>query len=468
MSRTDDVVFEVDEVAGKVQSVTAEIAAGDSMPEAVAYKRAFENPPSVRARKGERASILTRKRFQFAGALLLGAILPWALRGPILPGKLMEPSSVNALTGNIVAIAIAFWMRLSIEIYPGIRRSYVIFPAALTGHGLVLVWFVLTRFPYDRLELALGFLLHVCWLYMLYVFAERRVRRHIAVVPYGDIKRLLTIEQVDWLPLSRPRLHDARACSAIVADFSADLPDEWEGFLADAAVEGRIVYQVKQLWESLTGKVEIERLSENSFGSLVPARGYFYLKGLVDFVVAIALLPIALPVMTVVAAAIRLDSEGPALFRQKRIGHAGRPITVYKFRTMRPVDVAEDRSALMTSDDDDRITRVGRMLRKLRLDELPQIINILKWEMSWIGPRPEAALLSDWYTSEIPFYRYRHVVKPGITGWAQVNQGHVAQVDEVHRKLHYDFYYIKYFSPWLDVLIVFRTIKTMLTGFGSR
>jgi len=160
------------------------------------------------------------------------------------------------------------------------------------------------------------------------------------------------------------------------------------------------------------------------------------------------------------------------LFRQKRVGHAGKPITVYKFRTMRPVEVEDEdqdqRAAAMTRDDDGRITRVGRVLRNLRLDELPQIINILKWQMSWIGPRPEAQVLSIWYTSEIPFYRYRHVVKPGISGWAQVNQGHVAEVEDVHRKLYYDFYYIKYFSPWLDLLILFRTVKTMLTGWGAR
>jgi lipopolysaccharide/colanic/teichoic acid biosynthesis glycosyltransferase len=464
-SKMDNIAFEMEGFAARTR--TGGGSAGGIMPEAVAGKRVLETAPHDRGRTAERRSILTRKRFQFAGALLLGAILPWALR-IFLPGKLIEASSLNALTGNIIAISIAFWMRLSVEIYPGIRRSYVIFPAALTGHGLVLVWFVLSRFPYDRLELALGFALHVCWLYTLYVFAERRVRRHIAVVPFGDVERLIAIKQVDWLPLSRPRLHDARACSAIVADFAAELPDEWEGFLADAAVEGRIVYQVKQLWESLTGKVEIERLSENSFGSLVPARGYFYLKSLIDFVFALLLLPLALPVMAVVAVAIRLDSKGPALFRQKRVGHAGKPIIVYKFRTMRSVDVENERRALMTSDDDDRITRVGRILRTLRLDELPQIFNILKWEMSWIGPRPEAELLSRWYTSEIPFYRYRHVVKPGISGWAQVNQGHVAEVEDVYFKLHYDFYYIKYFSPWLDVLIVFRTIKTMLSGWGAR
>jgi lipopolysaccharide/colanic/teichoic acid biosynthesis glycosyltransferase len=413
-------------------------------------------------------SLVVRRRFQFAGALLIGALVPWFARGPLLPGQMFEAASLNALTGNALAVVIAFWTRLSIETYPGIRRSSVILPAALSGHGVVVVWFVLTRFPYDRVALAAGFLLHIAWLYLLYIYAERRVRRRIAIVPFGATDALHQIEGVDWHVLKRPRLADARSSSAIVADFSADLPDEWEAFLADAALAGRIVYQVKQLAESLTGRVELEHLSENSFGSLLPARGYFYLKGLVDFVLAVLVLAVALPLMALVALAIRLDSKGTILFRQKRVGHAGKPIIVYKFRTMRQVDIEDERNAAMTKADDDRITRLGHLLRKWRMDELPQIFNILKWEMSWIGPRPEAEVLSVWYTSEIPFYRYRHVVKPGISGWAQVNQGHVAAVDEVHRKLQYDFYYIKYFSPWLDVLILFRTIKTMLTGFGSR
>ena len=413
-------------------------------------------------------SLLARKRFQFVGALFIGAWLPWFARGPLLPGEMFEAASLNTFCGNVVAVLLAFWTRLSIETYPGIRRSSVILPAALTGHGVAVVWFVLTRFPYDRVGLAAGFLLHVAWLYLLYIRAERNVRRRIAVVPFGSIERLIQIRGVDWHVMKRPQLHDARACHAIVADFRADLPDEWEAFLADAALAGRIVYQVKQLSESITGRVELEQLSENSFGSLVPARGYFYFKTLADFTFALMLLPIALPIMAIVAITIRLDSKGPVLFRQKRVGHSGHPIVVYKFRTMRGVEAADDRNAAMTRSDDDRITAVGKVLRSLRIDELPQIINILRREMSWIGPRPEAEVLSVWYTSEIPFYRYRHVVKPGISGWAQVNQGHVAEVDEVHRKLQYDFYYIKYFSPWLDVLIFFRTIKTMLTGFGSR
>jgi lipopolysaccharide/colanic/teichoic acid biosynthesis glycosyltransferase len=214
--------------------------------------------------------------------------------------------------------------------------------------------------------------------------------------------------------------------------------------------------------------VELEHLSENSFGSLVPAAGYFYLKGLVDLVVALLVLPVVLPLMMIIAVCIRMDSIGPALFRQVRVGHAGKLFTVYKFRTMHCTRSEAVRAAAITAADDERITRLGKILRRLRIDELPQIFNILKGEMSWIGPRPEAQVLSQWYTSEIPFYRYRHVVKPGISGWAQVNQGHVADVNSVYTKLQYDFYYIKYFSPWLDALIFFRTLKTMLTGFGAR
>ena len=412
--------------------------------------------------------VLSRRRFQLASAALLGALLPWLARILFLPGEPFERAAVNTFVANVAAVVLAFWMRLAIESYPGIRRAYVILPSALTAHGAALAWFVFTRLPYDRLALVLGFVVHVAWLYAIFISSELGVRPRIAIVPFGRTQLLGKIADVDWLTLARPRLHDTRGCQAIVADFNADLPEEWEGFLAEAALAGRIVYQVKQLSESLTGRVELEQLSENSFGSLVPARGYFYLKSAVDFAFALFLLPIALPVMAVVAVAIRLDTDGPILFRQKRVGHAGRLITVYKFRTMREAAVGDALRAAMTGDGDERVTRTGRILRKFRLDELPQIFNILKSEMSWIGPRPEAEVLSHWYQREIPFYRYRHVVKPGISGWAQVNQGHVADVEQVHRKLQYDFYYIKYFSPWLDLLILVRTFKTVLTGFGSR
>jgi lipopolysaccharide/colanic/teichoic acid biosynthesis glycosyltransferase len=336
---------------------------------------------------------------------------------------------------------------------------------------LVMVGILLLRLDYDRIGLLLGYLLHLLWLYLVYFSVQRRSRPAIAVVPWGRVGGLQAINSVDWLIIHAPSLEDVVGSHAIVADFGAGLPDAWERFLADAALDGRIVYQVKQLSESLTGRVELEHISENSFGSLMPARSYFHLKELADFLFCLLVLPLVLPLMLVIALAIRLEDGGPVFFRQRRVGYAGRPIEIVKFRTMTPLDhraPVDARAAAMTSDGDERITRVGAFLRRTRIDELPQIWNVLKGEMSWIGPRPEAEVLSVWYTGEIPFYRYRHVVKPGISGWAAVNQGHVADVHDVHRKLQYDFYYIKYFSPWLDLLIVFRTIKTMLTGFGSR
>jgi lipopolysaccharide/colanic/teichoic acid biosynthesis glycosyltransferase len=414
--------------------------------------------------------LVSRQRFNFAGSLLLVTLLPLPLRELFFPGSTFLPSSVNSLIVNAAAVIISFWIRLSIDAYPGKRRGKTILPSISIGYGLSIAVLIMTRLPYDRFALIVGATAHLAWSYGLYSLVQRNLFQRIAIVPFGNVLGLSSIGSVHWVRLPEPNLDLVRDCDAIVADFAApDLPDEWQAFVADAALAGKVVYQVKQLSESLTGRVEIDHLSENSFGSLVPARGYFYLKTVADFVAAAALLPIALPVMGLVAIVIRAEGRGSILFRQRRVGHAGKPITVYKFRTMRTLAASgDDREAAVTLDGDDRITRVGAFLRRTRLDELPQIINILKGEMSWIGPRPEASVLSTWYTGEIPFYRYRHVVKPGISGWAQVNQGHVADVDQVHQKLQYDFYYIKYFSPWLDSLIVFSTIRTVLTGFGSR
>ena len=412
---------------------------------------------------------LLRRRFEFAGALVLAAFLPWVGSRWLISDTTFDPAVFhNSLIANLLAICLALWIRISVSTYPGLRAGQVVLPAVFVAHAAMVTLLVLARLPYHRPSLALGFGLHLIWAFAVYFFVSRRLRPKIAIVPVGATEQLQQIDTVDWRMLRAPELDQVRDCNAIVADFS-DLPDEWEAFLADAALDGRVVYQVQQLFESLTGRVQVRHLSENSFGSLVPARAYSAIKHLGDWLFAVAMLPILLPVLALTALAIRLSGGGPVLFKQRRTGRAGRQFTVYKFRTMRIAGEVEDqRQAAMTDEDDVRITRLGGFLRRSRIDELPQVWNILCGEMSWIGPRPEAEVLSAWYTGEIPFYRYRHVVRPGISGWAQVNQGHVATVDEVHAKLQYDFYYIKYFSAWLDILILFRTIKTMLTGFGSR
>jgi lipopolysaccharide/colanic/teichoic acid biosynthesis glycosyltransferase len=416
-----------------------------------------------------RASVLGRRRVQLLGAVLLAAVLPLVFRLVVTPEALWI-SSFNAFWANLVAVCLALWLRLSVEPYPGIRSSLVILPTCAAAHAAVLAFFFFTRLPYDRVAFIAGFALHVVWFYVVYFAVQRRTILQIGVVPIGAWSKLVELQGISWIKLEQPQLELAARCDAIVADFSAELSPKWEAFLADAALAGLVVYQVKPLAESLTGRVEIDHLSENSFGSLVPARGYFHLKTLIDATAVILALPLLLPVMLVAAIAILLDDGGPVFFRQRRTGHRGTPFYVVKFRTMRiALEASADaRKAAMTGDFDPRITRVGAFLRKSRIDELPQIWNILRAEMSWIGPRPEAEVLSQWYVGEIPFYRYRHVVKPGISGWAQTNQGHVAEVEDIHRKLQYDFYYIKYFSPFLDLLILFKTLKTMLTGFGAR
>jgi lipopolysaccharide/colanic/teichoic acid biosynthesis glycosyltransferase len=416
-----------------------------------------------------RQALVTRQRFAFAGALVVAGLLPFLLRVVAFPDPAFVTTSKVSLVANLSAVVIATWIRLSVGTFPGTRAGTLIAPAVAASHGVVLALLLMSRLPYDRLGILTGFVAHLVWAIGLHLAVHRRVRRRFAVVPVGTVDQLQAIEGVDWKRMRRPVLAETADCDAVVADFSADLPADWEAFLADAALAGRMVFQVKQLSESLTGRVEVAHLSENSFGSLLPARGYFHLKSAMDFFAALLLAPFVIVPMLLIALAIRIDSRGPALFRQRRLGLAGKPITVFKFRTMEVHEAGEDeRGAAMTGHEDDRITRVGAFLRRTRIDELPQIINILKGEMSWIGPRPEALVLSSWYVGEIPFYRYRHVVRPGISGWAQVNQGHVAGVDEVHQKLQYDFFYIKYFSPWLDLLILFRTVKTMATGFGSR
>ena len=290
------------------------------------------------------------------------------------------------------------------------------------------------------------------------------------LVPFGNA---LAMEEMQGFPVRRlkqPEIPEDRAAN-IVADFRADLPEEWERLLARASLAGVPVYHYKQLTESITGQVKIEHLSENSLGSLMPNRSYTPVKRLIDIIGSAILIVLLAPVMAALALLIWVEDRDSPFFVQKRTGMGGRPFRMYKFRSMTNRAPAQDedaRSNAITKDEDARITRIGGFIRKYRFDELPQLFNVLKGEMSLIGPRPEANALAEWYEENLAFYSYRNIVKPGLTGWAQVNQGHVATLEDIDVKLQYDFYYIKYFSFWLDVLIVMRTVHTVMTGFGSK
>jgi exopolysaccharide biosynthesis polyprenyl glycosylphosphotransferase len=171
--------------------------------------------------------------------------------------------------------------------------------------------------------------------------------------------------------------------------------------------------------------------------------------------------------MVLAAIAICLESEGPIIFRQERVGFQGRTFCLLKFRSMRN-DAEQDGTPRWASRDDARITRVGRILRRTRIDELPQLWNVLRGDMSFVGPRPERPFFVDQLTQHIPYYRSRHSVKPGITGWAQVRYGYGGSVEDATRKLEFDLYYMKNHSLLLDVVILLKTIRVVVLGEGVR
>jgi lipopolysaccharide/colanic/teichoic acid biosynthesis glycosyltransferase len=287
---------------------------------------------------------------------------------------------------------------------------------------------------------------------------------HIAVVPGVTTLTELPDKMLRSIKFTRLNVAPTEVdYNGVVADFSRELEPTWEHFLAFTALHGVPVYHVKQFNETINGRVAVDHLWENTLGAIVPALIYPQLKRIVDFLVAVLFLPLIAGLIGICAVLIKLDTPGPALFCQRRTGLGGRPFTMFKLRTMTHNHPGTD----FTIANDKRITRVGRILRQYRLDELPQVINILRGDMSWIGPRPEAISLAAWYERELSFYVYRHIVRPGITGWAQVHQGNVAAVDAARLKLEYDFFYIKNFSFWLDVVIVMKTVRTLVTGFGS-
>ena len=189
-------------------------------------------------------------------------------------------------------------------------------------------------------------------------------------------------------------------------------------------------------------------------------------KRVFDIVASLALLLLTFPVIGVFALIVKLDSKGPAFFRQKRVGLYGEPFYLLKLRSMR-VDAEKD-GAKWAAENDDRITRVGRFIRKVRIDELPQTWSVLKGEMSFVGPRPEVPTFVDDLQEEIPFYQERHMVKPGITGWAQINYPYGASTEDSRKKLEYDLYYAKNYTPFLDFVILLQTVRVVLWPEGAR
>jgi len=240
--------------------------------------------------------------------------------------------------------------------------------------------------------------------------------------------------------------------------------------LLDCKMRGVKVFDLSSFYERARGQVRIDSLRASW---LIYGEGFrqgvmrTVVKRFFDLLASGVLLVLALPVMLLTAIAIVLEDRGPVFYRQIRVGQNGRQFKVTKFRSMR-TDAEKDGKPKWASANDDRTTRIGRLIRKLRIDELPQLFNVLIGDMSLVGPRPERPYFVDQLTAEIPFYAVRHCVKPGVTGWAQVRYQYGASIDDAVQKLQYDLYYVKNHTLLLDLVVLAETVRVVLTGEGAQ
>ncbi|MCA1789495.1 MAG: sugar transferase [Thioalkalivibrio sp.] len=273
-------------------------------------------------------------------------------------------------------------------------------------------------------------------------------------------------QDVEVVSLDEPP-ERVKGWDVVATDPSRSYDREWLQWISHADMHDVKVMSAPLLLETLTSRVPTEMLHGRWAFEVLSARSrYRFWKRFLDVVSVILAAPVLLSLAGVTALIVAVESGRPLLFFQERVGLGGRTFRMIKFRTM--VKHAEVNGSAFATQDDPRITRVGTFLRQYRLDEIPQFWNVLWGEMSIIGPRPEQLSFAEQFDDEIPLYQLRHNVRPGITGWAQVRQGYAANTIETETKLRYDFFYVKHCSLGLDAVIVWRTILTILTGFGSR
>ena len=242
-----------------------------------------------------------------------------------------------------------------------------------------------------------------------------------------------------------------------------------EAELLECKMKGIAIEEGTEFYEHLTGKLQVESLRPSS---LIFSDGFrkpkltMWMKRFIGFNFSLIGLILLSPLILIISILIKIDSRGPVFYRQERAGERGKIFKLLKFRSM--VENAETNGPVWAEQDDNRVTRIGRWMRKWRLDEIPQMLNVLKGDMSFVGPRPERSFFVEQLRKEIPFYDQRFYVKPGITGWAQIKYRYGASKDDALEKLKYDLYYIKNLSSLFDMIIIFETIKVVLFGKGAR
>lgn len=425
---------------------------------------------------------MARKKIALSIALDLGSLVialaiaslvvfrtpwPWSFRADV--GALVG----SLFFGAVAGIYISYRSAGRGVPRPSYGRAISMFGVAMTVSALTLV--------FSRAYFSRGFLAWSAVSWLVLSLAHRAVRRR---RPWTERLVIVTAEKelIDHL-MGAPHanvievLHPAGPSPdqplptgvTLAVDLRAVLSDDMARFVSSSNLAGYPMRSLVTAYEEHTGRLAIVHLHEG-WELTVPLEGrgqYVRTKRILDTLVVLLAAPLALILGLIIAVAIWLDSRGPVIFKQRRIGLEGRPFTLYKFRTMR-ADNEGEHEARFAAPGDDRLTRVGRFLRLIRVDELPQLWNILRGDLSLVGPRPEQGPFVERFSETIPFYTHRHLVRPGLTGWAQVNFGYADGYADAIEKLSYDLYYVKHVGVWLDMEVLGRSIWTILSGFGAR
>lgn len=355
---------------------------------------------------------------------------------------------------------------------PSMEGNSLVGLAATLPYGALLLSFAAFHIEYSRGALLIGYITTLAWIWFGY---RRFVGNYIPVFGYTDPGVLKQLEDILTMPGAAPAsqtrfehinsLQEAIRCDGLMLDRSATADPERTRALAQLKLSHVRMYSVERVGEMLTARVGLAHIDENFLDDYAEHYLYGFIKRLIDIAGALCLAPFALPLGLLVAIAVRAESSGPALFRQPRVGVFGKQFVMLKFRSMTCEDNAPARFAARQ---DPRVTRVGRIIRKYRFDEIPQLWNVLTGDMSLIGPRPEQVPMVEQFAQSIAYYPYRHLVRPGLSGWAQVQQGYAGSHEETVTKLSYDLYYVKHCSFALDFLIAVKTLRTLMTGYGAR
>jgi exopolysaccharide biosynthesis polyprenyl glycosylphosphotransferase len=354
---------------------------------------------------------------------------------------------------------------------PSYGRAIAIvgFTAAFTAAGLVIArdfYFSRTFLAYTFGVFLIGALGHRAlrrrrpWTErLILVTGEKSLADDLRSAAHADV---LAVYDPAGDPPSNPE-----ADVTLVVDLRPVMSDQMAQFVSSWNLAGYPVSPLSTVYEEYTGRLPMVHLAEGwELSAPVSRNEYAPFKRFFDILLTVITAPVWAVMGALITVAVKVDSRGPAIYRQRRVGRGGELFTLYKFRTM--VLDAERHGPQFAAVGDDRLTRVGRVLRRFRIDEIPQLLNVLKGDLSLVGPRPERPEFTEIFEQSIPFYAYRTIVRPGVTGWAQVNYGYADDEADTIEKLTYDLYYVKHMSPWLDMQILGRSVWTVLSGFGAQ